>query len=87
MQIYMKSNSTVLGEALDRIKNTFILDKGAQSETETHYQNAPHVNRLFMKHFEKTPAPSRNQDVRSIDNRTCVTMKALYHSKIEYYKN
>ncbi|XP_012217360.1 uncharacterized protein [Linepithema humile] len=75
-------------EALDRIKNTFILDKGAQSETETH-QNLTNFNQLCMMHFQKkvTPVTKRNQNAGSIDNRTYMAMKALYHSKTEYYKN
>lgn len=79
----MQYNSTVLGEALDRIKNTFIFDKGLQSETETHYQNVPNFNQLCMINLKKkvTPATKRNQNSESVDKRTYMTMKALYHSK------
>lgn len=80
---------TVLGEALDRIKTTFIVDKGVQCETEI--RDTIHVNQLHMTNFDKrvTPTTERNRHIGSIENynRIYMAIKALYNSKTEYKNN
>ncbi|KAL0107274.1 hypothetical protein PUN28_015661 [Cardiocondyla obscurior] len=76
-------------EALDRIKNTFVVDKGIQSiKTETHYEK---IDQLYMTNFEKkaTPTTERNNRTRSVENysRTYSAIKTLYNSKLEYRNN
>lgn len=80
----------VLGEALDRIKTTFIVDKGIQYETETHYENIQ-VNQLHMTNFEKKVIPTTEKYcyTEPIENynRACMAIKALYNSNMEYRSN
>ena len=80
----------VLGEALDRIKTIFIVDKGIQYETETHHENIQ-VNQLHMTNFEKKVIPTTEKYcyIESIENynRACMAIKALYNSNMEYRDN
>ncbi|XP_011707988.1 PREDICTED: uncharacterized protein LOC105462835 [Wasmannia auropunctata] len=73
-------------EALDRIKTTFIVDKGVQYETETHNENI-HINQMHMTNFEKkvTPTTERNHHTGPIENynRVYMAIQALYNSKME----
>ncbi|KYN36520.1 hypothetical protein ALC56_09115 [Trachymyrmex septentrionalis] len=77
-------------EALDRIKTTFIVDKGIQYETETHHENIQ-VNQLHMTNFEKKVIPTTEKYcyTESIENynRACMAIKALYNSNMEYRDN
>ncbi|XP_018399629.1 PREDICTED: uncharacterized protein LOC108777288 [Cyphomyrmex costatus] len=71
-------------EALDRIKTTFIVDKGIQCETKIH-ENI-HVNQLHMTNFEKKVTPTTEYCyTESVENynRACMAIKALYNSKME----
>ncbi|XP_036148826.1 uncharacterized protein LOC105833730 isoform X2 [Monomorium pharaonis] len=75
-------------EALDRIKTTFIIDKGVQCEDEKH-KNV-HVNQLHMTNFEKKiSATEKNRYIGSVENysRVYMAIKALYNSKTECRDN
>lgn len=75
-----------LGEALERIRTTFIIDKGIHCEIETH-ENI-YVNQLHMTNFKKkvTPTIERNRYTGSVEsyNRIYIAIKASYNSKIDY---
>ncbi|XP_011870203.1 PREDICTED: uncharacterized protein LOC105563313 [Vollenhovia emeryi] len=77
-------------EALDRIKTTFIIDKGIQYETETHCENT-HVGQLHMTNFKKKviPTAERNNHTGPIENynRAYMAIKTLYNSKYIYRNN
>ncbi|XP_011061730.1 PREDICTED: uncharacterized protein LOC105150397 [Acromyrmex echinatior] len=77
-------------EALDRIKTTFIVDKGIQYETEIHHENIQ-INQLHMTNFEKKVIPTTEKYcyTESIENynRACMAIKALYNSNMEYGDN
>lgn len=76
----------VLGEALDRIKITFV-DKAVQCKTEIHENT--HVNQLHMTNFEKkvTPTTERNTGPIKDYSRMYMAIKALYNSKLEHRDN
>lgn len=74
----------ILGEALERIKSTYIIDKGIQNETETHHKNTA-VNQLNVASLRKKIIPTTRNHVGTTENfdRTHMAIKALYNSKME----
>ncbi|KYN09509.1 hypothetical protein ALC57_18377 [Trachymyrmex cornetzi] len=75
-------------EALDRIKTTFIVDKGIQYET--HHENIQ-VNQLHMTNFEKKVIPTTEKycytESTENYNTACMAIKSLYNSNMEYRNN
>ncbi|XP_020288152.1 uncharacterized protein LOC109856860 isoform X2 [Pseudomyrmex gracilis] len=74
-------------EALNRIKSTFVIDKSVQSETETHHRNVG-VNKSSMTNFKKKAVPTADRSQNHVGpeshKRSCMIIKALYDSKLEY---
>ncbi|XP_019700754.1 uncharacterized protein LOC105191407 isoform X2 [Harpegnathos saltator] len=75
-------------EALERIKSTYILDKGVQNEIETHHKNI-RITQLNIANFEKKVIPATKNDVKTTLNfdKIHMAIKALYNFKLEYKDN
>lgn len=75
-------------EALERIKTTYIVDKGIQNETETHHKNTA-VNQLNVTSLRKKITPATSNHIGTTDNfdRTHMAIKALYNMKLECRDN
>jgi len=76
----------ILGEALDRIKSTFILDKGIQSEVEIRHKDVS-INQSITSKQEVPTANNYHTGTFENYNRMYAAVKALYNSKIEYKDN
>lgn len=83
-KLYADNNVyNILGEALNRIKTTFIVDKSPHTEIEIH-QKSSYMNQLSMKSFKKKAIPSTNSyRTQSTENfnRKYMAIKALYNAK------
>ncbi|XP_011342907.1 uncharacterized protein LOC105282560 isoform X2 [Ooceraea biroi] len=73
-------------EALDRIRSTFIFDKGVQNEAETHHKDTSVIRSVTSKQ-EVIPA-TRNYHTGAVkNNRMYAAVKTLYNSKMDYKNN
>jgi len=72
----------ILGEALDRIKSTFILDKGIQSEIEIRHKDVS-IQSITSKQEVVPIANNYHTGTFENYNRMYAAVKALYNSKIE----
>ncbi|XP_032690515.1 uncharacterized protein LOC116853492 isoform X2 [Odontomachus brunneus] len=81
MDLILRENER---EALERIKTTYIVDKGIQNEIEMHHKNTA-VNQFNVTNLRKKITPTKRNHIGITENfdRTTMTIKALYNMKIE----